>query len=80
TKIFARAINNLGQIVGSSTTPGNTAQHAFLWQNGIIYDLNDFISPDSGWELIEANDINDAGQIVGYGIHNGSIRAFLLTL
>ena len=33
----------------------------------------------AGWELIEATDINDAGQIVGYGRFQGRIRAFLLT-
>ena len=79
-KSFASAINNLGQIVGSSTTEDRGPLHACLWENGSIYDLNDLISPFSGWELIEAYDINDNGWIVGYGRnHNGDIHAFLLT-
>jgi len=33
----------------------------------------------SGWELTAAYGVNDAGQIVGYGKHNGAVRAFRLT-
>lgn len=32
-------INEIGQVVGSSSTLGNTATHATLWQNGSIADL-----------------------------------------
>jgi len=31
------------------------------------------------WLLTEARDINDSGQIVGTGIFDGQVRAFLLT-
>ncbi len=42
-------------------------------------DLNDFLPPDSGWELISARDINDWGWIVWYGTNpDGYTRAFLL--
>jgi probable HAF family extracellular repeat protein len=54
-------------------------RHAFLWRNGRIMDLNDLIPHRSGWELEEANAINDAGQIVGTGTYNGQKRGFLLT-
>ena len=46
-----------------------------------MYNLNDLIPPGSGWDLIKATDINDAGQIVGFGTATpGSsyLRAFLL--
>ena len=33
----------------------------------------------SGWSLSRAQDINDRGEIVGRGIHNGAQRAFLLS-
>ncbi|PYI86510.1 MAG: hypothetical protein DME26_08900 [Verrucomicrobia bacterium] len=45
---------------------------AFLWRGGSIYDLNSCIPADSGWLLVVANGINDAGQIVGHGILNGT--------
>lgn len=32
----------------------------------------------SGWKLLDATDINDHGDIVGYGIHNDKIHYFLL--
>jgi probable HAF family extracellular repeat protein len=45
-----------------------------------MYDLNTLIDPSSGWRLMDAQDINDAGQIVGYGINgNEQGHAFLLT-
>ncbi len=73
-----RAINNRGQIVGDSSTADNSS-HAFLYQNGKMIDLNDLIPSGSGWVLNSATDINDAGQIVGYGTRYGTERAFLLT-
>lgn len=46
-----------------------------------MVDLNSLIDPLSGtgWSLLEATDINDAGQIVGTGLYGGLTRAFLLT-
>jgi hypothetical protein len=34
---------------------------------------------NSGWTLYDAFDINDLGQIVGAGTHNGITRGFVLT-
>jgi probable HAF family extracellular repeat protein len=56
--------------------------HAFHAQGapgGSLQNLNQLLPAGSGWELLEATDINDAGQIVGYGRFQGRIRAFLLT-
>ncbi|HZX27131.1 MAG TPA: DUF3466 family protein, partial [Telluria sp.] len=75
----ANAINNRGQIVGSSTTASG-AEHAFLYRRGKMLDLNALPElQGTGWTLVNANGINDAGQIVGIGQHNGFTRAFLLT-
>jgi len=42
-------------------------------------DLNGLIPAGARWLLTEARDINDSGQIVGTGIFDGQVRAFLLT-
>lgn len=76
----ARAINNRTEIVGQSYVAGTSAvQHAFIWKNGVMTDLNTQIAPGSGWVLWDAQDINDAGRIVGGGLLNGHAHAFMLT-
>ena len=76
----ATGVNNAGQVVGFSYPVGGTGAHAFIYNAGQMSDLNALIDPASGWQLSIAYDINDAGQIVGYGIHDASnTRAFLLT-
>jgi probable HAF family extracellular repeat protein len=52
---------------------------AFLWSRETMVDLNSFLPTNSGWVLYGATGINDLGQIVGDGTHNGLNRAFLLT-
>ena len=73
-------INNRGQIVGlSATDPSNeTTYHALLWENGVLTNLQTRIH-DPSWQLLAAAGINERGQIVGEGLHNGVLRAFLLT-
>ncbi len=73
---YANAINNQGQIVGNTRNDGD----ALYWENGKGYLLDDLLDGSGdGWHLECARDINDSGQITGYGTHNGSKRAFLLT-
>src|SRR6266542_2426362 len=78
TNSYALALNNSNQVVGVSSI-GDGTPHAFVWRNGVMSDLNDFLPPASGWELREARGINDGGEIVGWGTINGEERAFLLT-
>jgi probable HAF family extracellular repeat protein len=77
TTSHAQGINGTGQVVGWSQTSGDVATHAFLWQNGQIADLNNLIPPGSDWSLEGAAAINDAGQVVGWGVHDGKSRAFV---
>jgi len=72
----ARAVNDQGVIVGTAKTASD-ADHAFVWEDGHIYDLNDLVSAD-GWTLVAANDINNRGMIAGWGWHDGEHRAFAL--
>lgn len=44
-----------------------------------MQDLNNLIPASSGWVLVEANAINNTGQITGYGLKGGHNHAFLLT-
>jgi probable HAF family extracellular repeat protein len=82
----AADINTYGQVVGTSrlvtqlTSAYDPAQyHAFLWQNGVLGDLNDTLPAGSGWILTAAAAINDDGDIVGTGLLNGVAHGFLLS-
>ena len=74
-------MENVRKELGVGTRNGHIEPnlHAVLWDDGILYDLNDLIPADSVRTLRIANDINDAGQIVGQGESGGVEHAFLLT-
>jgi probable HAF family extracellular repeat protein len=57
----ATGINDQGQIVGVSFP----SSHAFIWQDGVMTDLNTLIPSDSPLALISTGDINDRGEITG---------------
>jgi len=76
-KSYGRGINNKGQIVGECVY--TSTQTAFLYSDGTMRDLNELIGPTSGWNLVEANAINDRGWITGSGWHGGQLHAYLLT-
>jgi probable HAF family extracellular repeat protein len=74
-------INNADQVVGMSTKRNdpNFTEHPFLYSGGKMRDLNSLISPNSGWEISNAEGINDKGQIVGKAFHeDGREHAVLL--
>ena len=78
----AFAINSQGtEIVGNAEVPstsGFVVYHAFVWSGGAMQDLNDLIPQGTGWVLEEADGINDAGQIIGWGTRAGEVHGFLL--
>jgi probable HAF family extracellular repeat protein len=76
---FATALNNKGEVVGQSSD-SDGIEHPFLYSSGVMRDLNSLIPADSGWELVNVEDINDKGHIVSKGINkDGREHAFLLT-
>jgi probable HAF family extracellular repeat protein len=74
----ALAINVTSDIVGRSGRADVSRSRATLWHDGAAIDLNGLVST-SGWTLSAATGINDLGQIVGVGTHEGQVRAFLLS-
>lgn len=84
----ADAVNSSGQVVGGSgISPyallwpacANLVEHAVLWENDQMIDLNSFVPANSDLTLNEAVFINDSGAIAGFGtLPNGDQHAFLL--
>jgi probable HAF family extracellular repeat protein len=78
----ANAINAAGQIVGTADPHCVPCANPVAWlrePGGALTDLNTLIPTGSGWTLEQANGINDRGQIVGAGLHNGALHAYLLS-
>jgi probable HAF family extracellular repeat protein len=65
-------INSRGQVVGMSCTAGFAVCHAFLWDDGVMTDLNSPDATNYNGTLVFANDINDAGEIAGGAFDAGS--------
>lgn len=79
---MAEAINDHGLAGGRFWASDGAEQRAFIADatSGLI-DLNTLLDPSTGagWTLLEVNDINNAGQIVGTGLFGGAERAFVLS-
>jgi len=65
----ALGINFRGQIVGVSSGAIN---RAFLYEHGVMKNLNDLVGPGFPDLLIVAQHINDAGVIVGRAVRSGT--------
>ena len=75
----ANDVNDSGQVVGESWISGFHYYQPFLYSGGQMKDLSTLIPAGSGWRLLDAVAINTTGQIVGTGVLNGQVRAFLAT-
>ena len=79
---YANALNDAGVVVGYSYTAlpsGGAGAHAFRWEDGALVDLNTLVASPGGWELTTAQDINEAGQILGIACQGDNCASVLLT-
>ena len=69
-----------GQVVGASFDASGNSR-AFLWQNGVMTDLNDLVSGGPPLFLLQASAINSQGQTAGFALRTdtGEVHAFLAT-
>src|SRR4051812_47082445 len=66
TETYALGINGYGQVVGYGKAAASTANHAFVYSNGILSDLATL-----GGSSAVAYGINDSGMIVGQSTIDG---------
>jgi len=62
-------VNSSLQVVGVSSGASN---RAFLWENGVMQDLNALVGPGFPDLLIVAQHINEQGVIVGRAVLHGT--------
>jgi RHS repeat-associated protein len=79
---YATGVNSFGDTVGwGYIDAAGEKQAAFVYTDQLGFKkLNDLIDPTSGWDLNLAAAINDAGDVVGWGHHNGQVSAFHLSV
>ena len=75
----AYGLNRQRHAVGLFVASHEDEDRAFFWSDGHMVDVNERVESEEPWLLVEARALNDAGQIVGYGLRNERERAFLLT-
>jgi len=86
----AWAVNNAGLIAGQDARPDCGGSYAMIWERltpraevppeYAVFDLNEFIPRHPNIELLDAKDINDAGQMAVFGEYtDGRERGFLVT-
>ncbi|MCA9311759.1 MAG: hypothetical protein KDA21_11175 [Phycisphaerales bacterium] len=77
----ARGVNASGWVVG---TMSSVTSIAYLFDGTQTYALDDLLAPGSGWDLTSGTSngafgIADNGVIVGRGLLNGQLTAFVMT-
>ena len=71
---------NRDLIVGSSCRTSDAGPcRATLWRNGRAIGLNTLIPASAGWDLTDLQAVNERGQLLGNGGHNGQPHGFLMT-
>ena len=65
------------QVQSEEVREGNS--QPFLYSGGSLYNLNDLLPANSGWQIDQPVALNNAGQIIGYGTYHGADHYFLLS-
>jgi len=75
----ALGINNRGQVVGISCTAGFASCRGFLWQDGVMRDLNTLVVASDADAIYSAGDIDDFGRVTGQTLNatTNATSAFL---
>lgn len=83
---IANSINNLGHILGTSqsfdaATSTYGPAHTVLWRDGGVFDVQTVLDPAvaAEWTISSVSGINNLGQIIGMGRHNGQAVLFVMT-
>jgi probable HAF family extracellular repeat protein len=75
----ALSINDTGDVVGVSLD-ANFDLHPYIWQNGVMTNLNSLIPTNSPLSLLLACSINSSGEIAGLAVtSSGELHAYLAT-
>lgn len=64
----AYGINERRQVVGLSCDPNFADCRAFVWEDGVMRDLNDLKQPSYGARLDQAKDVDEDGEITGRAV------------
>jgi hypothetical protein len=78
---WATGVNDSGVVVGSTGYPGEPL-NSEAWRalpGGHAELLGGLVDPAAGWQaLLQANDVDAGGRVVGLGLRDGRDRGFLL--
>ncbi|HEX5386738.1 MAG TPA: hypothetical protein VFW66_08575 [Gemmatimonadales bacterium] len=74
-------INDRGQMVGASCDATLAVCRGYLWEHGVMTDINDLLPADSPLYVMLPFALNDRGQIAGLALvtSTGEVHAFLAT-
>jgi probable HAF family extracellular repeat protein len=76
---YAYGVNDSGNVVGYSWTAGNANTDGFIYEGGVMLDINSLLINAPGWQITALYGINSSNQVVGVGVLDGVEHAVLLT-